>query len=134
MSSPDLFSVNDRCFVGKLRVMGIYQTGKRRFIRDNTEKTDELVLKREYDNKYDEFAVAVYDRYGNKIGYLEKRENEQTAYYLDSGFECIAVVSDIDKKSATVGIMVDVFCIADKETMRNLNAKYDEYLRSQIEI
>ena len=60
MSSPDLFSVNDRCFVGKMRVMGIYQTGKRRFIRDNTEKTDELVLKREYDNKYDEFAVAVY--------------------------------------------------------------------------
>ena len=58
MSSPDLFSVNDRCFVGKLRVMGIYQTGKRRFIRDNTEKTDELVLKREYDNKYDEFAVS----------------------------------------------------------------------------
>lgn len=134
MSSPDLFSVNDRCFVGKLRVKGIYQTGKRRFIRDNTEKTDELVLKREYDNKYDEFAVAVHDRYGNKIGYLEKRENEETAYYLDSGFECIAVVSDIDKKSATVGIMVDVFCIADKETMRNLNAKYDEYLRSQIEI
>ncbi|MBQ7699643.1 MAG: HIRAN domain-containing protein [Clostridia bacterium] len=134
MNSPDLFSVNNRCFVGKLRVKGIYQTGKRRMIRDNTEKADELSLKREYDNKYDEFAVAVYDRFGNKIGYLEKGENEETAFYMDGGHECIAVVSDIDKKSATVGIMVDVFCIADKETMKNLNALYEQYLRSQIEL
>ena len=134
MNSPDIFSINDRCFVGKLRVVGIYQTGKRRLIRDNTEKADELRLVREYDNKYDEHAVAVYDRYNNKIGYLEKRENEETAFYLDSGHECVAAVSYIDKKSATVGIVVDVFCIADKDTMKNLKAQYEEYLRSQIEI
>ena len=133
MNKSEFLTPDARCFVGKMRVMGIYQTGKRRFIRDNTEKTDELTLKREYDNKYDEFAVAVHDRYGNKIGYLEKRENEETAFYMDSGYECIAVVSDIDKKSATVGIIVDVYCIADKDTMRNLSARYEEYLRTQTE-
>ena len=133
MNKSEFLTPDARCFVEKMRVMGIYQTGKRRFIRDNTEKTDELVLKREYGNKYDEHAVAVYDRYGNKIGYLEKRENEETAFYMDSGHECIAVVSDIDKKSATVGIIVDVYCIADKETMKDLRAGYEQYLRSQIE-
>ncbi len=132
MKTPELFSYGDRCFVGKIRVKGIYQTGKRKMIRDNTEKEDELLLKREYDNKYDEFAVALYDRYDNKIGYLEKRENEETAFYLDSGYECIAVVSDIDKKSATVGIIVDVYCIADKESMLNLKASFEEYLKRQI--
>lgn len=132
MKTPDLFSPFDRCFVGKLRVKGIYQTGKRRSIRDNTEIEDELTLKREYDNKYDDYAVAVYDRYNNKIGYLEKRENEETAFYLDSGYECIAVVSDIDKKSATVGIIVDVYCISDTENMKELKASFEEYLRNQI--
>ena len=132
MKTPELFSLSDRCFVGKLRVVGIYHTGKRRFIRDNTEKEDELTLKREYDNKYDEFAVAVYDRYGNKIGYLEKKENEETAFYLDSGYECIAVVSDMDKKSATVGIVVDVYCISDAENMKALKASFEEHLKNQL--
>lgn len=132
MNSPDIFSPFDRCFVGKYRVKGIYQTGKRRMIRDNTEKADELTLKREYDNKYDEFAVAVYDVYGNKIGYLEKGANEQTAFYMDNGCECIAVVSDIDKKSATVGIMADVFCITDKESMIRLKAEFEEHLKETI--
>ena len=112
--------------------MCIFQTGKRRFIRDNTEKADEFSLKREYDNKYDERAVAVYDRYGNKIGYLEKNENEETAFYLDSGYECIAVVSDIDKKSATVGIIVDVYCISDTENMKELKASFDEHLKNLL--
>ncbi len=132
MNTPDIFSPYDRCFVGKYRIKGVYQTGKRRMIRDNTEKEDELTLKREYDNKYDEFAVAVYDRYGNKIGYLEKNVNEETAFYMDNGYECIAVVSDIDKNSATVGIIVDVFCIADNESMKRLKAGFDEHLRETI--
>ena len=115
-----------------MRVVGIYQTGKRRFIRDNTETEDELTLKREYDNKFDDYAVAVYDRYGNKIGFLEKRENEETAFYMDSGYECVAVVSDIDKKSATVGVIVDVYCISDTENMKALKASFEEHLKNVI--
>ena len=132
MKTPELFSYGDRCFIGKMRVVGVYHTGKRRMIRDNTEKEDEQKLKREYDKKYDEFAVAVYDRYDNKIGYLEKRENEETAFYMDSGYECIAVVSDIDKKSATVGIVVDVYCISDTENMKELKASFDEHLKNLL--
>lgn len=131
MKTPDLF-IADRCFVGKMLIKGVYQTGKRRLIRDNTEKADELTLRREYGNKYDEFAVAVYDRYDNKIGYLEKNENEETAFYMDKGYECIAVVSDIDKKSATVGIMVDVFCLTDKENMQKLKAEFEEHLKTSL--
>lgn len=134
MNNYDMFIQDNRCFVDKLRITGIFQTGKRRFIRDNTFKSDELTLKREYDNKYDDNAVAVYDRYGNKTGYLERNANEETAFYMDSGYECIAVVSDIDKTGATVGISVNVFCIADKETMKELKARYEEYLRSQIQM
>ncbi|MBR6921674.1 MAG: HIRAN domain-containing protein [Clostridia bacterium] len=131
MKTPDLF-IADRCFVGKMLIKGIYQTGKRRLIRDNTERSDELTLRREYGNKYDEFAVAVYDRYDNKIGYLEKNENEETAFYMDKGQECVAVVADIDKKSATVGIMVDVFCLTDKENMQKLKAEFEEHLKTSL--
>ena len=132
MKTPDLFSYNDRCFVGKIRVVGIYHTGKRIAVRDNTEIGDEFALRRDYDNKYDTSAVAVYNRYNDRIGYLEKRENEETAFYLDSGYECVAVVSDIDKKSATVGIVADVFCISDKENMQRLKAEFEEHLKESI--
>lgn len=132
MKVPELFPPYERCFVGKMRVMGIFHTGKRRFIRDNTEKQDELTLKREYDNKYDDYAVAVYDGHGNKLGYLEKKENEETAYYLDSGYECIAVVSEMDKKSATVGIIVDVYCISDAENMKSLKASFERHLKELL--
>lgn len=132
MKAPELFSPSDSCFVGKYRVTGVYQTGRRRSIRDETEINDEMTLLREYGNKFDERAVAVYDRYNRKIGYIEKRVNEEPAFYLDSGYECVATVSDIDKRSATVGIMVDVFCIADAGDMQRLKAEFEEYLRETI--
>ena len=132
MKTEDLFSPFDRCYIGKFRITGVYQTGRRRMIRDSIEKGDELALRREYDNKYDEFAVAVYDRFGSRIGYIEKRVNEEVAFCIDSGYECIAVVSDTDKKSATVGILTDVFCLADTVSMQKLRASFDAYLRDKI--
>ena len=134
MDNGDLFLPDDKYFIGKKRITGIYQTGRRRYIRENTEKGDELTLKREYDNRYDLFAVAVYNIYGEKIGYIEKRANEDVAFFMDNGYICTAVVTEIDKKSATVGIVTDVFCLADDVSMSRLNALFEEYLRSQIDI
>lgn len=132
MKAADLFLPSDRHFIGKFRITGIFQTGRRRAIRDNTEPGDELTLRREYDNKYDEFAVAVYDRYGNRIGYIERRVNEEIAFCIDSGHECVAIISDTDKTGATVGILADVFCVCDVVSMQKLKASFDGYLRDKI--
>ena len=131
-SAYDLFPTDKGFFIGRKRVTGIFQTGRRLAIRNNTEPGDELTLIRDYGNKFDERAVRVRDRYGGDVGFIEAKSNDEIAFYMDSGCECIAVVADLDKKSATVGMLVDVFCRCDAVSMERLAASYQEYMRSQI--
>ena len=134
MKAYDIFSTDKGFFIGKKRVTGIYQTGRRIGIRNGTEKGDEFRLIRDYENKYDERAVKVIGRFGDAIGFIEAKANDDVAFYLDSGCECLGVVTDIDKTGATVGILLDVFCRCDADTMQKLSASYCEYMRSQTKL
>jgi hypothetical protein len=50
-----------------------------------------LALKREADNEYDEFAIALYfDK--EKIGYIPKAKNEVIARLMDAGKQFYAVL------------------------------------------
>jgi len=44
-----------------------------------------LDLKREPDNKYDNFAIAIYHSSGEKIGYIPRDKNEMMARLMDAG-------------------------------------------------
>lgn len=54
-------------------------------IEPNINKDDFLTLKREQSNKYDELAIIVYDKSGNKLGYIPRDNNEILAHLMDAG-------------------------------------------------
>lgn len=54
----------------------------------------ELLLYREPDNKYDEWAIAVYLTEEDKIGFMSRFKNETIARLMDAGKKFVAVVDD----------------------------------------
>lgn len=56
---------------------------------------DALVLKREPDNRYDEYAIRVVTPSGDMVGYIPKHQNRTIARIMDQGVEVIASVDKI---------------------------------------
>lgn len=63
-------------------------------IKEELNFWDELQLTREPDNPYDASAVAVYNRKGQKIGFVPRKQNSQLAAEMDRGECFIAYLSD----------------------------------------
>ncbi len=55
---------------------------------------DELMLFREPENEYDEWAIAIYLTEDDKIGFMTRFKNETIARLMDAGKKFIAVVDD----------------------------------------
>ena len=55
-----------------------------------------LKLYREHDNKYDEYAVLIKDKSGNKLGHVPREDNRQIAGLIDDGRSVYATVTGID--------------------------------------
>jgi hypothetical protein len=54
-------------------------------IEAKLEQGQYLDLKREPDNKYDAFAVAIYNSHGEKLGYVPRDKNQMLARLMDAG-------------------------------------------------
>ncbi|MDR1896168.1 MAG: HIRAN domain-containing protein [Prevotellaceae bacterium] len=54
-------------------------------IESKLEKDQHLDLIREPDNKHDNFAVAIYNTQGEKLGYIPREKNEMPARLMDAG-------------------------------------------------
>ena len=54
-------------------------------IETKLEQGQYLDLKREPDNKYDAFAVAIYNSQGEKLGYVPRDKNQMLARLMDVG-------------------------------------------------
>lgn len=54
----------------------------------------ELTLKREPDNKYDRWAIAIYTPKDEMLGYVTRFKNESIARLMDSGFRFHAIVEN----------------------------------------
>lgn len=63
-------------------------------IEEKLEKGQCLDLKRESDNKYDNFAIAIYNLQGEKLGYIPRNKNEMLARLMDAGKWFYAKVQD----------------------------------------
>ena len=72
---------------------------------------DELLIKAEPDNKYDQNAVEVY--YGNiKLGYIPKNENKTIRNILHSDMKLYATVDKVDaEKRSWDAVRVSVFMV-----------------------
>lgn len=61
---------------------------------ENITPGTELMLFREPDNEYDEWAVAVYLTETDKLGFITRFKNETIARLMDAGKKFIAIVDD----------------------------------------
>lgn len=61
---------------------------------NNIQSGTELLLYREPDNKYDEWAIAVYLNEDDKIGFMSRFKNETIARLMDAGKKFIGVADD----------------------------------------
>ena len=61
---------------------------------NNIQPGTELLLYREPDNKYDEWAIAVYLTEDDKIGFMSRFKNETIARLMDAGKKFIGVADD----------------------------------------
>lgn len=60
----------------------------------------ELLLYREPNNEYDEWAIAVYLTEDDQIGYVSKFKNETIARLMDAGKKFIAITDDPEARMA----------------------------------
>lgn len=91
---------------------------------------DELQLKREPDNAYDSFAIAVYFQ-GYKLGYIPAYENIVLANMLDKGAHLHAFVSlcDADEgiyKAIALEVYADLIAPTQKLLSAMENKRADE--------
>lgn len=65
----------------------------------------ELILFREPENEYDEWAIAVYLTETDKLGFISKFKNETVARLMDAGKKFIGVVDDPEVDSVAKKIV-----------------------------
>ena len=69
-------------------------------IFDDLKEGNELILRREPDNRFDENAILVLDQQSRKLGYVPEKENTVFARLMDAGKYLIAKVTDIEKRGS----------------------------------
>lgn len=63
-------------------------------MKETAQKGDLLELRREPDNPHDKNAIAVYNKDGEQLGYINRETAEEFAQYMDSGER---VTAEVDK-------------------------------------
>lgn len=88
----ELMPFSNIIYLYTLNIAGI------RYYIDNDlylEENEELRLKREPENQYDKYAIAVYNS-EKKIGYIPRRNNKVFARLMDGGKSILAKVKCVD--------------------------------------
>lgn len=77
---------------------------------DEVKIDDKLDLKRE-DNKFDEKAILVLNKKGQKLGYIPEKDNIIFSRLLDAGKMLSATVSDIEHKGSFTKINIGIYLV-----------------------
>ena len=72
------------------------------------EAGDQLILKREPDNPYDDLAIAVLGESGAKLGYIPRNQNCVLARLMDAGKQICAEITDCDAEGPWTEIDIKV--------------------------
>jgi hypothetical protein len=64
---------------------------------------------REPDNKYDELAILVKDKNGNKMGYVPRKKNPILARLMDAGKRIYGTVKEINDDDDYINIEMEIF-------------------------
>ena len=80
-------------FLASVRIAGIQYTNDIDTILAELEVGDIMTLVREPANEHDSKAIAVYDRFDNRVGYVPRTSNEVLSHLMDAGKSMFAVLS-----------------------------------------
>lgn len=83
-------------FLRHMPVAGIHYVENYASLLKKLKEEDRLVLIREPQNEYDEWAILVMTETRKKLGYIPRRENRILARLMDAGKSIYAEVSEID--------------------------------------
>ncbi len=83
---------------------------------------DVIYMKRERYNKFDRYAVAVYNHRGIKLGYVSRQHNTAVANIMDSGMvnECFGVIKSLDKRRSSVGMLASIYYVCEEKDYMKL--------------
>lgn len=89
-------------------IAGVYYQKPKKFAQDISEN-DNIILKREPENEYDNLAIALY--YKNlKIGYIPKAKNEVIAKLIDAGKQFSGkIVKKINNNDYDIQLTIEIF-------------------------
>ncbi len=88
----------------------------------------ELMLFREPENEYDEWAIAVYLTETDKLGFISRYKNETIARLMDAGKKFICVVDDPEVDSAEKEIAEEELRHNPRAPTENMALPFSIYL------
>lgn len=80
-------------------------------IEPELKQGEKLLLIRETNNKYDSFAVAIYNSKNQKLGYLPREKNETISRLLDAGKILFATLETKAWAGSWLKINIQVFLV-----------------------
>ncbi len=76
-----------------------YYECQRLVTENKLQKNDQLILKLEPDNEYDEFAIKIYNSNNEKLGYIPKKHSQVIANIMQKNKTIYAIIKRVDKKA-----------------------------------
>lgn len=104
--------------------------GSRQEIIEMLSEGDELVLEREFDNGYDENAIAVFDEFYAQIGYINKELASELAPLMDAGQRVKGSVSEIIEDVDSFGCRMKLTLFSLEESDRMLEKQFNDTYKS----
>ena len=101
-------------------------------MKETAQKGDRIELRREPDNPHDKNAIAVFNKDGEQLGYINRETAEEFAQYMDDGER---ITADLDQIIGG-GFMRPYGCIIDLAIrgikviggqVKDPNSKWDNY-------
>lgn len=92
----------------------------------------ELMLFREPENEYDEWAVAVYLTEEDKLGFISRFKNETIARMMDAGKKFIGIVDDLEASYGAKKIEEEGPCRNPCAPTENMALPFSVYLIEEI--
>ena len=86
-------------FLRHMPVAGLFHVENYQSLVKKIKVDDRLLLIREPQNEYDEWAILVMTQKHQKLGYIPRRENRILARLMDAGKSIFAEVSEISMES-----------------------------------
>jgi len=90
-------------------IAGLYYVDNIDDILDEIKLESRLLFIREPDNQYDELAILVKDKNGNKLGYVPRKKNPILARLMDAGKHIYGTVKKIKNDDSYVDIEMEIF-------------------------